>query len=90
MHASMQAGSMFQVASSISANTGLAPTYRAQLAEAAKVIGVVMSSSPGPRPIAITAMWRAAVSLEHRTACFAPVTRQSFSSHSVMWGPVVR
>ena len=39
----------------VSAKTGVAPQYKAQLALAANVIGVVITSSPGPMPAAIHA-----------------------------------
>jgi len=39
-------GSMLYVSGSISAKTGFAPIYSKQLAEAAKVMGVVITSSP--------------------------------------------
>ena len=40
----------------MSANTGRAPQYKAQFAEAANVIGVVITSSPAPIPAARTAI----------------------------------
>ena len=55
IHFSMLSGSILYVLRLISANTGFAPTYRAQLADAANVIGVVMTSSPGPIPAAMQA-----------------------------------
>ena len=39
---------MFMEVSSISTNTGVARSYRMQLAEATKLNGVVMTSSPAP------------------------------------------
>ena len=45
----------------MSTNTGLAPTYRMQLAEATKEKGVVMTSCPGPTPAAIIAQCSPAV-----------------------------
>ena len=45
------AGSRFRLTGSISANTGVAPTIRIKLMVAMKVNEVVMTSSPGPRPV---------------------------------------
>ena len=42
------------------------------LAVAAKVSGVVITSSPGPTPAAISARWSAAVQELTAMACFAP------------------
>ena len=74
----------------MSAKTGLAPQYSAQLAEAAKVIGVVMTSSPSPMPAAIQAMCSAAVQLEVTTAYLAPVISQMVFSTASTAGPQVR
>ena len=57
----------------MSANTGIPPQYNMQLALAAKVIAVVITSSPGPIPAAIHAQCKAAVQLLTATACLAPV-----------------
>ena len=53
--------SMFRVSGSISASTGLAPPLTIMLTVAAKVIGVVITSSVGARPKASKARWRPAV-----------------------------
>src|SRR4051795_5701643 len=58
----------FQVVASMSAKRGVAPTYAAQLALAAKVIALVSSSSPGPSPAAQAAACSAAVPEENETA----------------------
>ncbi len=50
-----------EVSASMSANTGVAPSYRAALALAAKVMAGTMTSSPGPRFSARMAQCRAAV-----------------------------
>ena len=74
----------------MSANTGLAPQYRAQLALAAKVMGLVITSSPGPIPAASAAICSAAVPLLTATQYLAPVMRQSMLSSSRVRGPQVR
>ena len=84
------AGQSCHVSGLMSANTGRAPQYSAQFADAANVIGVVMTSSPAPTPAARQAMCSAAVPLLQSTAYFAPVTSQSFFSASSIAGPQVR
>ena len=61
------------VSGQISAKTGLAPQYKMQFALAAKVSGVVITSSPGPIPAARQAQCNAAVPLLTATAYLAPV-----------------
>ncbi len=39
----IDSGEMFQVSDSISANTGVAPQYKTQFADAAKVMGETMT-----------------------------------------------
>ena len=56
---------------------------------AANVIGVVIASSPGPRPAATAAPWSAAVPEENATACLAPVSATRPASNSGTRGPVV-
>ena len=51
----------------------LAPAYRTALALATNVIGVVIASSPGPRPATAAAPWSAAVPELNATAWRAPV-----------------
>ena len=58
----------------MSAKTGMPPRYSTALAEAAKVSGEVMTSSPGPIPAAKTAAWSAAVPEFTATACRASTT----------------
>jgi hypothetical protein len=62
--ASTAAGSRLSVRGSMSANTGLAPSYSAQFAEATKEKGVVTTSSPGPIPASRMHRCRPAVPLE--------------------------
>src|SRR5208283_945865 len=50
--ASILAGSRLPVSGSTSTKTGVAPACRMAVAVAIKVIGVVMTSSPGPMPSA--------------------------------------
>ena len=54
-------GSMFSVTGSMSASTGVAPAWMMALTVAQKVIGVVMTSSPGPTPEASSDRCNAAV-----------------------------
>src|ERR1043166_3237435 len=54
-------GSMFRVSGSTSTRTGRAPTCSLTLTEAANVVGVVITSSPGPIPRVTRAVCRPAV-----------------------------
>ena len=54
-------GERLYVLGSISTKIGVAPQRTAQFAEATKVMGVVMISSPGWRSIARQAIWSAEV-----------------------------
>ncbi len=60
----MRRASMLQVSLSISTNTGVAPARTIISAVAAKVKGVVITSSPRPIPSAIIAINSASVPLE--------------------------
>ena len=51
--ASTAAGSRFSVCGSMSANTGVPPSYIAQFAEATNEYGDVITSSPGPTPASL-------------------------------------
>ena len=86
----MSSGSMLYVLGSMSAKTGVPPQYSTQLADAANVIGVVITSSPGPIPAAWHAACSAAVSFEMATAYFAPTYSATARSNSATFGPVVR
>ena len=77
------------VSGSTSANTTSAPTKRAALAVARKVMVGTTTASPGPTPAAIMARCRAAVPLAQATACAAPVASQKARSNSSTRGPVV-
>ena len=65
-------GQRLYVFSSISAKTGLAPQLMIAFAVAMKVIGVVMTSSPGETPIAASARQRAEVPLFTAQAYLLP------------------
>src|ERR1700682_3782834 len=82
-------GSRFNVSGETSANTGVAPWYKMQLAVAQKVMGVVIASSPGPSPAANAAPCNAAVPELKLTACRAPTRAANRSSNSAIFGPVV-
>src|SRR5580658_1727650 len=82
-------GSRFSVSAETSANTGVAPWYKMQLAVAQKVRGVVIASSPGPSPAAKAAPCNAAVPELKLTACRAPTQAANRSSNSPTFGPVV-
>src|ERR1019366_6058561 len=82
-------GSMFSVSGETSANTGVAPWYKMQLAVAQNVIGVVMASSPGPSPAANAAPCKAPVPELNQPARRAPPHAANRSSNSPTFGPVV-
>ena len=63
------AGSMFRVSGSTSTSTGRAPACSITLTEAANVMGVVTTSSPGPIPSVTSAVCSAAV---HELSASAP------------------
>src|SRR5208282_5467921 len=82
-------GSRFSVSAETSANTGVAPWYKMQLAVAQKVMGVVIAASPRPNPAAKAAPCNAAVPELKLTACRAPTHAANRSSNSPTFGPVV-
>ena len=63
-------GSTLQVLGSTSTKIGLAPTWQIASTVAAKVRGVVMTSSPGPMSQAFRAKHRASVPEDTPTASF--------------------
>ena len=71
--ASISSGSMLQVSGSTSTNTGVAPSSTIISAVATNVNGVVMTSSPGPMPSAISAISSASVPEPTLTQWLAPV-----------------
>src|SRR5581483_11568083 len=84
-----RAGSTLSVSGSTSAKTGVAPVCTITLAVAGHVTGVVITSSPGPIPIATSARCIAAVPDETATACSAPTYSAKRCSSSAARGPVV-
>ena len=59
--ASTAAGSRLNVCGSMSAKTGVAPSYIAQFADATNEYGDVITSSPGPTPASRMQRWSPAV-----------------------------
>src|SRR5262245_838367 len=88
--ASTAAGERFSVLGSMSANTGVAPSYTAQFADATKEYGDVTTSSPGPTPAAMQSRWSPAVPLETAAAYGAPTTSANATSKRSMVGPSER
>src|SRR5205085_5931978 len=84
-----RAGSTFRSESRTSAKTGFAPAWTITFAVAGQVIGLVITSSPGPTPSASSARWSAAVPDESATTCRAPRYAAKRSSSSAVRGPVV-
>ena len=73
--ASIFAGSMHLVLGSQSTNTAVAPAIQIASAVAKNVFGCVMTSSPGPMPIAINASQIASVPLPDADGVRHPVKR---------------
>src|SRR5215204_1382748 len=82
-------GSMFRSDSRTSTKTGVAPAWTTTFAVAGQVIGVVITSSPGPIPSATRVRCIAAVPEETASACFAPTYAAKRRSSSAAFGPVV-
>src|SRR3989441_2255330 len=80
---------MFSVSGSTSATTGRAPTCSITSTEATNVMGVVMTSSPGPMPAVTSAVWRAAVQELSARAPGAPRAAANSVSNRLVFGPVV-
>src|SRR5919108_216369 len=81
--------SMLRSESRTSTNTGLAPVWTITFAVAGQVIGVVITSSPGPTSRATSARCIAAVPDETASACFAPTYAANRRSSSAAFSPVV-
>ena len=81
-------GQRLYVCSSMSANTGLAPQLKMAFAVAIKVIGVVMTSSPGDTPIAARARHKADVPLLTAHAKRAPTNLANSCSNARVSGPL--
>lgn len=71
----------------MSTNTGVAPTSEITSAVEMKVKGTVITSSPGPMPRAINAIWRESVPLETVRQCLTPTYSASCFSSSATCGP---
>src|SRR5690349_18533779 len=80
--------SILNVSSSMSTRTGVAPTYRIALMVAANVNGVVMTSSPGPMPLASSAMCNAVVPEETAMACLILNASEKACSNLAVRGPM--
>ncbi len=85
--ASIFAGSMHLVSGSQSTNTAVAPAIQMASAVAKKVFGCVITSSPGPMPIAIRASQMASVPLPTPMACAVPWNAASSCSNCFSIGP---
>src|SRR5262245_43226748 len=81
--------SMFRSESRTSAKTGVAPAWTMTFAVAGQVMGVVITSSPGPTPTASSARWSAAVPEATASTCSAWTYSAKHRSSSVARGPVV-
>src|SRR5215472_337725 len=80
-------GSRLNVRSSMSANTGRAPTWMIVFAVATKLKALVITSSPGPMPCASRARWRAAVPEETAIAWPTPKRAANSDSRAATCGP---
>src|SRR5947207_10667298 len=72
-----------------STKTGVAPAWTITFAVAGHVIGVVITSSPGPTPTASSARWSAAVPDATARTCSAWTYSAKRRSSSAARGPVV-
>ncbi len=80
---------MLRSPSRTSQKTGVAPQCSITLAVAGQVIGLVITSSPGPTPSASSARWSAAVPEVTASTCSASRYAAMRSSSSAARGPVV-
>ncbi len=71
----------------MSASTGVAPAWMMTLTVAANVVGVVITSSPGPMPLATSARCMPAVAESSAIACFTPANDAKCSSNARTRGP---
>ncbi len=85
--ASTAAGSRLSVRGSMSANTGVAPSYIAQFAEATNEYGDVITSSPGPTPAIRMQRCSPAVPDETAAQCGASTASAKSSSNRGPVGP---
>src|SRR6266699_6184154 len=86
----ISAGSRLNDRGSISANTGVAPTWQTEVAVPAQVIDGTITSSPGPMPSASSIAARAVVPLAKLTACAHWCLAANSRSNSAFCGPFVR
>ena len=84
---SIKSGLRLNVVGSISMNTGRAPVNSMLFADAMKVKGEVITSSPFPIPAANRATCNAAVPEVVATACFTPHIVANDSSNAFTRGP---
>src|SRR3954468_18715829 len=85
--ASTAAGSRLSVRGSMSAKTGVAPSYSAQFAEATNEYGDVITSSPGPTPASRMQRCSPAVPDETAAAYGTPIESASSDSNRGPVGP---
>ena len=74
----------------LSTNTGVAPTITIAPTVAMKVLGVVITSSPGPIPRAFMETYNASVPLPTPTAYFVPHFLATYFSNSATSGPRIK
>src|SRR2546426_12399940 len=79
---------MFSVSGSTSTSTGRAPTCSITFTDAVNVIGVVMTSSPGPMPSVFSAVCKAAVQELSANAAGARRKAANSPSNRFVFGPV--
>src|SRR5437899_6697965 len=88
--ASTAAGSMLNVAGSISTKTGVPPALWIAPAVAKNVNGVVMTSSPGSSPRALRGRSSASVPLAHAMPCLARASWATALSSCGTEGPITK
>jgi hypothetical protein len=81
--------SRLQLSGSMSTNTGRAPSSTITSTVAAKVKGVVITSSPAPTPSAISEISSASVPLATVTQCATPVRAARRCSSCFTSGPMM-
>ena len=84
------AGSMLNVAGSMSTSTGVAPTRTIAPAVAKNENVVVTTSSPAPMPSAMSASRSASVPDDTAIACFTPSRAASSDSSASISGPMMK
>lgn len=85
--AATESGSRLKVTGSMSANTGVAPVSRTELAVAAKVNEGTTTSSPAPIPAATSASRSAEVPEFTATQCRPSTSAENSSSNAATSGP---